>query len=241
MVLRLIEKDFKANSDLAPKTIAEAVNDGLPITVVSKVSGMDSVCAQIEFDLIKCLALLNLNLTIKEHQYPYIVQELVDTFPNESIQDFQLCFKNGVKGKYGKIYNVDLAVLAGWMGEYLDEKYAYIERQNEKVQSEEKEAQADVLSELIERTTQTLPEDQKPEKDNSATLRDRVIGRLSEAEIKLEGQERPHKPKYVPPDASYLEMMEKKREWGRLFHDLYTGNKTNDWIPFEEWIKGRQL
>jgi hypothetical protein len=36
----------------------------------------------------------------------------------------------------------------------------------------------------------------------------------------------------------FLKYMRLKREWGKLHHDLYTGKKKDNWIPFEEW-KGK--
>lgn len=215
MALNLLEKKFEANSSLAPKTVAEAVEVGYPISVLAKVSGMDDIYAQVEYDLIKSLALLNLNLTIKDHQYPFIVRELVDMFSNESIQDFQLCFKNGVKGKYGKIYNVDLSVLSLWMAEYLDEKYQHIESKKVNDLGEKlPEVDYEAFKERMKKQEKKVVTDFKAE-------RERQLSQLS----------------YTPPDKDYVVEVELKREWGIRYHHPHTGEKLPNWITFEEFKK----
>lgn len=233
MATNLINGNFALNEP--PKTLAEAVKRGQPISVVAKVTDMNAIYNQIEFSLIQAMAMLNLNLTIKESQYPFIVRELVDTFPNESIEDFQLCFKNGVTGKYGKIYNVDLSVLATWMGEYLDEKYSYIEREGIKNQAEESQIMNEAVSELIVRATESLTNEQQKEFDRKAMLRDKIIGSLSDEEVKKEGQEKPIRKPYTPPTAEEIKEKELRRQWGLENHDLHTGTKLPNWITFEEW------
>lgn len=228
---------------MAPKTIQEAVKVGQPISVVAKVSGLDAIRNQIEFDLIKCMSLLNLNLGIKEHQYQFIVRELVDTFPNESIQDFQLCFRNGIKGYYGKIYNVDLSVLAIWMGQYLEEKYTYIEKEQKREQAEFNELQANVVSELIERTTKAIEQSETKEQSvvrNTEALRDRIIGRLSDAEIKAEGQEKPKRTPYKPNEEAAREIL-LKQEWMKECFDPITGKPNDNYKPIEEWKKNLKI
>ena len=167
-----------------------------------------------------------------------IVRELVDTFPNESIQDFQLCLKNGVSGKYGKIYNVDLSVLATWMGEYLEEKYSYIERQQEIERS--KLESSPIIDELILKTTEYLStQPDAPKIDKTEILRDKILGSLSEAEIIEEGQEKPVR-KYIPPNEGYIKTHELRRKWMIECFDLYTGQPNENHMSFNEWLsKGR--
>jgi len=59
---------------------------------------------------------------------------------------------------------------------------------------------------------------------------------MNEEEIKREGQDKPVKPKYVPPDASYLRMVELKSEYGRTCCDLHTGKKLPDSPDFDTWL-----
>lgn len=219
---------------MAPRSIGEAVKSGQPISVISKVSGLDAVCNQLEFDLIKALSLLNLNLTIKEHQYPAIVRELVDMYPNESIQDFQLCFKKLVRGEYGKIYNIDLSVISLAMGEYLEEKYSYIERQNKIEQSQTDS----VVEMIIEKTAETISKDTDQVKiDRSAILRDKIIGSLTDAEVKAEGQEKPVR-KYASPDLARYELRERINK-ARI--EFYGGANqlTSGWDFYD--IKGESI
>lgn len=216
MVASLLNKDFAQVNSLAPRTVKEAIAKGQPIEMVSRVAGIEIVYAQVEFDLIKALSLLNLNLNVKEQQYPFIVRELVDMFSNESIEDFQLCFKKGITGAYGTIYNVDLSVLARWMGEYLDEKYQVIETMQPE---ESKECIPDIdYQKFKERRNAELQA-----KQDTRSIDDIRKSQLKEMQ-------------YTPPTEDYVRMTELKREWGRKYHDLITGNKTEDWVSFEEWI-----
>lgn len=228
MAVSLVKKDFEAVSALAPRTVKEAIKNGLPIVSIAKVTGMEAIYAQVEFDLIKCLAMLNLNLTIKESQYPFIVRELVDTFSSESIEDFQLCFKNGVKGKYGKIYNVDLSVLSIWMGEYLEEKYQLIESGTI---TDSTEALPDVdYSAFKQRKAQEWAKDTQ-EKESAL----KAEYERQKAELEFEEKRRGYK----APDEDFVIKAELKREWAREHTDLHSGKILPNSPSFEEWLNNR--
>lgn len=186
---------------------------------------MDSILAQLEFDLIGSLALLNLNLTIKENQYPFIVRELVETFPNESLQDFQLCFKNGVRGKYGKIYNVDLSVLAMWMGEYLEEKYQVIETMKP-IESEEPIPDVDYQAFKQRRAMEAIRD--KEEKQSAL---------VAERERQLKELEYQEERRNYKPDSDKGKEILLKQQWIRECFDPMSAKPTKDWLPFEEWKK----
>lgn len=226
--VNLVKKNFEAVSNSAPRTVKEAIKNGLPIVSIAKVTGIEAIYAQVEFDLIKCLSMLNLNLTIKESQYPFIVRELVDTFSSESIEDFQLCFKNGVMGKYGKIYNVDLSVLSIWMGEYLEDKYQLIE------------------SGQIDDSTEPLPDvdyaafkqRKAQERVNEAKEIESALKREYERQKKeLEFEE--NRRGYTPPSEDFVRMAELKREWARTNTDLFSGKILPNSPTFEEWVKDK--
>lgn len=181
---------------------------------MEKIVGIEAIYNQVEFDLINSLALLNLNLTMKESQYPFVVRELVDTFSNESIQDFQLCFRNGVKGRYGKIYNIDLSVLALWMSEYLEEKYQVIE------------------SGTVTDSTEALPEVDyerfKQRKAQEAT---------KPTDFKKERESQLNRLNYTPPSEEYVRTQELKRQWARECTDLHSGKILPNSPNFNDWLK----
>lgn len=186
---------------------------------------MQAIYNQIEFSLIQAMAMLNLNLTIKESQYPFIVRELVDTFPNESIEDFQLCIKNGVTGKYGKIYNVDLSVLATWMGEYLDEKYQYMESHKE---PENNEPIPDVDYQAFKQRQQAMID-----RDKEEAMAE--FNRKKSQALKEFGYFKA-KNEYKPDPEKGKEIL-LRQEWIRRNFDPLTSEKKEGWVDFDEWKK----
>lgn len=115
--------NFKNLFDKMPANIERAVDVGVPMRALDKITG--NVCRFIEYEIIMLAASVNVDqrFTFQNHQVPVIAQELFNQFPNESIEDIHLCFKRGSMGLYGEIYRLDGAVLGGWMQKYVDEKY----------------------------------------------------------------------------------------------------------------------
>lgn len=223
MAVNLLNRDFSKNQ--TPKTLQEAVKEGFPISVISKVTGIDAVYNQVEFDLIKYLSLLNLNLTVKENQYPFIVRELVDTFSNESIQDFQLCFKNGVNGKYGKIYNIDLSVLSLWMAEYLEDKYQLIESGTLK---EKDEPIPDVDYEKFKERRSAMQI--KEAEERQAEFNRKKMEAVNELEYMKTRNE------YKPDDQKGIDIL-LRQEWRKECFDPLTGEPRDNYLEFNEWKK----
>ena len=146
----------------------------------------------------------------------------MDAFPNESIEDFQLCFKNGVVGRYGKIYNIDLSVLATWMGEYLDEKYQYIESQKE---PESKEPLPDVDYEAFKQKRKMQVAREAEAKSNAFKAeRERQLNELQYDSLKTE-----YIPKYNAEDFTMKENIKRAR------HEFYgpQHRDTSKWDFFD--------
>ncbi len=129
----------------APATVKKIVEDAIPMCVVERVAGPESLIAGIEFYLIQLSAQVNVDerLNIQGHQVPVIAETLYTQFKNESLEDFILCFKKGGAGFYGQIFRLDGAVLVDWMQKHLDEKYSMIEYRIQKEKDVEKENKVD--------------------------------------------------------------------------------------------------
>jgi hypothetical protein len=78
--------------------------------------------------------MLTVGGNLREGQALEIAIQLIGDFPNESLEDFCLCLRRGIKGAYkidGKsdIFRFDILVINNWMKAYLDEKYKVMEDQ----------------------------------------------------------------------------------------------------------------
>lgn len=118
---------------MMPHRIEDAVK-GTPISVVANVVDPLRIEAFIAFLLTKEVADMwngDQRLNLQGHQIPTIAKTLMDTFKNENLADFTICFRRGVMGLYNdekdKLLRIDGAVIVGWMRKYLDEKYQVIE------------------------------------------------------------------------------------------------------------------
>lgn len=173
---------------LLPKTIKEALNDP-PISEIVKVTGRGQVVRFIEFELVKMSALVSVGGNLNDAQVQFIATQLVELFPNETLGDFKLCFERGCIGQYGEIYRMDGIVLRKWMEQYLDEKY---QTKEDLHKAESAELNKQIVPENAEKDwhkvwLESLPPDRKRPP-------------LTDAQIIDNGQERPKKPVYVPPD-----------------------------------------
>lgn len=82
----------------------------------------------------------NVGKSLTNTQSAIIASDIVEKYPYETLEDIVLMLKQvrqGIIGD-GKDFKLDgQNILAKWLPQYLDNKYAEVERQNKKVQSEE--------------------------------------------------------------------------------------------------------
>lgn len=115
---------------LLPDKVEEAIK-GTPISMLAKAVDIRNIEAFLAIELTKLKSMVNVDdrLNLQPHQIPMISEELVNTFKNENLADFKICFRNGWMGKYDeKLLRLDAAVIMQWMYKYLDEKYAAVEK-----------------------------------------------------------------------------------------------------------------
>jgi hypothetical protein len=113
-------------SGLMPSKI-DLVLDQPKVFEVIKAIGEDPVKNQIEFELVNLAALMSVGGNLNRAQVPFIAEQLIELYPNESIADFKLCFTRGAIGLYGDIQRLDGITIGQWMKAYLEEKYEIIE------------------------------------------------------------------------------------------------------------------
>ena len=215
----LQSKDFNGFVSSVPATM-EKIAETTPVCVLKHVVSPQTMQMMLEGEITKLAARMNVAHNMNSSQIIFTAETLLEDFKFCSLEDFIFVFKQIAKGAYGSTYHeLDTAVISICMQEHLERKAYYQERNNTMAESSDQIPDVDY---------QAFKERRKMEVVDNSTFEQRRDKQLKDLQ-------------YTPPNEDYLKQVELKREWGRLFHDLYTGNKTNDWIPFEEWIKGRQL
>ncbi len=184
---------------------------------------------------------LNLNLgnTVNDFQVKTIVEDLLHEFPNESVEDFLLVFKNARHGHYGTIYRLDIAVIFQWIRQHLEEKYIVLEDNlmNEK--------ENEYRSYKFEGIQQPNPDGTKPPIDIDKLLSEylesikqvqmKVPMPLTKKQIIEEGGDKPKARKYVPDP----ELMRKTYLKNLYIKENFDpdGKKKESWIEESKWLE----
>ncbi len=83
--------------------------------------GRQSVNLEIAKYVNKCVK--GLNIEIDNLSLQILIEDIVDVYKYDSIEDIQVCLKNGRQGKYGKTYNkLNMVVFSEWMSKHLEQK-----------------------------------------------------------------------------------------------------------------------
>ena len=119
-----------------------------PITEQLLTFGRNEVNKEISKAVTKCLK--GLNIEIDNTSLQIFIEDLVDVYKWDSIEDIQICLKNGRQGKYGKTYNkLNMIVFGEWMPQHLEQKA--IERESQyKSHKHEFETKEDYLKAVKE-------------------------------------------------------------------------------------------
>ncbi len=159
------------------------IDQALPISEVKRNVEPGDVERSIDIALTRLNESLNLKWKLNSGQIQTLVNDLVDKYPHETIEDFILVFRKARQNEFGEIFRLDSAVIFGWMEYYLEEKYALWEKQLENEKQEyykppDKIAETDRL---------------KQWKASIDAITVKTILPLTDKEVLTEGQERPKK------------------------------------------------
>lgn len=223
-------------------SIDKIIETGIPISVLHREVGKKEVKAALDVLLVRLVKSLNLKWNIEDDQVKYIVQDLIDKYPNETIEDFMLVFRRarmgGFKDEKGNsaIYRLDGSVIFGWMDIYLSEKYEALERKLEaekddyykvpkkdEVKSERHQYWLDKLKEAV------------------APVDGKKVPPLSDHDVLREGQQKAVSKTRPSTTMQDLIRMELHTQYIRENYDKYTGEKNKDWIAESEWLKKQNI
>jgi hypothetical protein len=215
-------------------TIKKIIDHGTPLSVLGRVAEKKVVKQLLDVHLIKLAASFNMNLTLKDYQIGQIIEDLIERYPNETIEDFIYIFKQARQGAYGEVYRLDSAVIFGWVEKHLEQKYDSLEAKlmREKDTPYQVEVSKDALP--IEDAMKYLDEMAKAVQGGSI----KEAPRMTKAQILEEGGLIPKKKgtSYQPND-EYAILRLKEIEWMKvMFHPL-TKERVENFLSFEEWLR----
>lgn len=213
-------------------TIHKAVSDGVPISVLKQAVGGRQIAQALDIQLTRLVKALNLKWSLNDSQIKIVVEDLLDKYPNETLDDFIVVFKRARTGEYGELIRLDGPIVFSWMEAYMDEKYRIIE---ENLHKEKDEYYKTIIP--VNSDRDWLGEWQKAVNQTEGV---RPVTQLTPEEIKREGQE---KPKANPHPSTTINEVRKKElhiQYIRENYDARTGDPLPTWIKESEWTK-RQL
>jgi hypothetical protein len=75
----------------------------------------------------KCIK--GLDIEISNYTLQILIEDIIDKYKFDSIEDIQVCLKNGRQGRYGTTYNkLNMVIISDWMSKHLEEKAIYREK-----------------------------------------------------------------------------------------------------------------
>jgi hypothetical protein len=232
LVLNALPASVKAALDCPP--VQELINQG------AKLNDLEA-CLAVE--IARVANMLTVGGNLRQGQSVEIARTLIAEYPNESLQDFCLCLRNGMKGHYGDIFRFDILVIHQWIKAYLNEKCDALE---ERLMHEKDNQYQTVSAPLAQpKTTYTLVYDYPwifaPVKDGKARriaweqrwdsmARPKPVPTISATDILLEGKLKPKAMVYRSTDLSYQKQLDERTRKGRelYFRENYPSASEED-------------
>ena len=131
--------------------------------------GRNDVDNEISKSVIKCG--IGLGIELSNYESQLLVEDLVDVYKYDSIEDIQVCLKNGRQGKYGKNYNkLNMIVFGEWMSKHLEQKAIEREKQYS-TNKHEWDSKEDYLK-AVKEGTKREKDIKESEEDNKKFMQD---------------------------------------------------------------------
>ena len=93
------------------------------LATISREQGEAKARAVLVLILSDALEFFNASETMNDRQVAVTVDLILEEYPYMQADDITLCFRNAMKGRYGKLYNrIDGQVIMGWLREYNRER-----------------------------------------------------------------------------------------------------------------------
>lgn len=225
-LIAILTDQDKAREFERSLTLSKIIEEAIPISVLRKTVGLREIAQALDVQLTKLAASVNVSQNLNDSQIKIIVEDLLDKYPNETIEDFILVFKRARQGGFGTIYHLHSAVIFGWMETYLEEKYKALEKKLER----------DRDGIFTESTCDTGPGYKAAQQYVKKLNEDkRAVIPMTEKEAEQEGQEKPKRKVYYRPSDTYLSQKERHLQYLRANYDSFTMEKLDGWLPEDQW------
>jgi hypothetical protein len=203
------------------RTVRDVLKSGQPqVSALVREHGAQIVQGLIELQILRVVENVNVGKYMTPNQMKFAAELIAEKFWYLKLEDFVVCFKNGIVGQYGKDYDrVDVTTLCSWINAYEVER----NETSHRLQVEQGKDNAKNIMDIIGSDVMT------------AAIR-KVV---DEQAAKLVIKESP-KPEPLDPFAQWLEL-----EWDRLYiaqegkhghgiifkYGLFFGR--NDWMKYK--------
>ena len=121
----------------------------MPTIAEMKRSDYNSLADDLETLLIHTVQYFDVTTENIAHNSRIIAVEILETFPNLTLEDVMLCFQNAKDGQYGQLYNrIDGLVIKKWLHEYQSDKQKAVIRLSEIDEIQHKEIKRTISEEV---------------------------------------------------------------------------------------------
>ena len=227
-LIAILTDSEKAKAYEKSLTVQKIVNQCMPISEVCRYSGMAEIKKAVDIQLTKLVAGLNLKWNLSDNQIAQIVEDLIEKYPHETLEDFVLVLKKARMGEFGELFRLDGPVIFSWMETYLEEKYAVIEN---KLHSE----RDDIFKVKPIKSEDDGIDWLKRWSESVEQVNVKPIAPMSEKEIRKEGQIRPIAKEYVAPSVEELNARKRHFQYILENYDARTGDPLENWMPENQW------
>lgn len=97
--------------------------------------GRNDVDLHISNSVVKCA--IGLEIELSNHALQILIEDIVDKYKFDSIEDVQECLKKGRRGNYGPTYGkLNMIIISDWMTKHLEEKAIERERKHQQMKKQ---------------------------------------------------------------------------------------------------------
>lgn len=135
-----------------PLTFDQAVSDVFPtVATVGKYHGKDAAKDAVIEIVGQAAALLNVGKNLQAHQIEFLADEIRQSWYFLTIGEIRFVMENGVRGKYGELYDrLDTNVVLGWFEKYGEMRADRMEEKAVRAHLDRKEHESKTAKEMPE-------------------------------------------------------------------------------------------